>query len=283
MAYTSQFIKNMNNYKKCMKLLNCTNYVYVDEISNFEFKKISKYNKSKNLYDKIISDFKLVNYLIEKKDFFNASTILRTLYENIIYIIAKSYDKTIVITLNTSPRELRKVLEDNCEKIFTEFFEKEDFNDIYKQLCKFVHPCSLKELLSYMMKTVKYKKYLLCNLKYTMIIIEYIFLNFLNKKVGNEESKFNLNLINLSTYVNLVNVSFFLYDVKDSKNFAKRYFLYDTNNKYIIENEEKLKEVYEIMNNEKNLIVTDIKELTSDLDAQIKDSKYKEKIVEMLR
>lgn len=64
----------------------------------------------------------------------------------------------------------------------------------------------MKELLSYMSKTIKYKNYLLSNPKYTMLVIEYMYLNFLNKKVGNEESKFDLNFIDLSTYVNLMNV-----------------------------------------------------------------------------
>lgn len=282
MATTSQFVKRMNDYKKCMRILNCANHVYLDEIDNFEFKKISKYNKSKNLYNKITCDFKLVNELIEKQDLLNAATVLRTLYENIIYIIAKSYDKEINITLDTEPWRLREVLESNCANIFTEYFEKEDFNAIYKYLCKIVHPCSMKELLSYMSKTIKYKNYLLSNLKYTMLVIEYMYLNFLNKKVGNQESKFDLNFIDLSTYVNLINVSYFINDVKDSKSFIKRYFYYDTNNKYITENQEKLKEVYEMLINKKDLVEEDIKDLTKTLDTQIKESKYNETINKIL-
>ncbi len=42
MAPTSHFIKKMNDYKNFMKILNCANYVYLDEIDNFEFKKINK-------------------------------------------------------------------------------------------------------------------------------------------------------------------------------------------------------------------------------------------------
>ena len=282
MATTSQFTKRMNDYKKRMRILNCANHVYLDEIDNFEFKKISKYNKSKNLYNKITCDFKLVNELIDKQDLLNAATVLRTLYENIIYIIAKSYDKEINITLDTEPWRLREVLENNCTNIFTEYFEKEDFNEIYKYMCKIVHPCSMKELLSYMSKTIKYKNYLLSNLKYTMIVIEYMYLNFLNKKVGNEESKFDLNFIDLSTYVNLMNVSYFTNDVKDSKSFIKRFFYYDTNNKYITDNQERLKEVYETLINKKELVEKNIKELTKALDTQIKESKYNEIISKIL-
>lgn len=182
MANTSLFIKKMNDYKKCMKLLNCANYVFSDEIDCFEFKKISKYTKSKPTYEKVKADFKLVNELINRQDLLNAATVLRTLYENIIYIIATSYDKEIKTTLDTSPGKLRKVLVENCSSIFTDYFEPEDFNNIYKYLCKFIHPCSLKELVSYMDKTIKYKNYLLGNLKYMMLVIEYMYLNFLNKK-----------------------------------------------------------------------------------------------------
>lgn len=282
MANTSLFIKKMNDYKKCMKLLNCANYVFNDEIDCFEFKKISKYTKSKPIYEKVKADFKLVNELIDRQDLLNAVAVLRTLYENIIYIIATSYDKEIKTTLDTSPGELRKVLEENCSSIFIDYFEPEDFNNIYKYLCKFIHPCSLKELVSYMNKTIKYKNYLLGNLKYMMLVIEYMYLNFLNKKIGNEESKFDLNFIDICTYVNLMNVAYYINDVKDSKNFIKRYFYYDTNNKYIIENQEKIKVVYETLIDKKDLVEEDIKELTKTLDCQINESKYKVIIAEIL-
>lgn len=282
MTNTSLLIKKMNDYKKCMKLLNCANYVFIDEIDCFEFKKISKYTKSKSTYEKVKADFELINELIDRQDLLNAAAVLRTLYENIIYIIATSYDKEIKTTLDTSPGELRKVLVENCRSIFTDYFDPEDFNNIYKYLCKIIHPCSLKELVSYMNKTIKYKNYLLGNLKYMMLIIEYMYLNFLNKKIGNEESKFDLNFIDLCTYVNLMNVAYYINDVKDSKSFIKRYFYYDTNNKYVIENQEKLKVVYETLIDKKDLVEEDIKELTKALDCQINESKYKVIIADIL-
>ena len=53
MITTSNFIKRMKDYKKCMRFFDCANHVFLDEIDNFEFKKISKYNKSKSLYNKV--------------------------------------------------------------------------------------------------------------------------------------------------------------------------------------------------------------------------------------
>ena len=65
---TSTYIKINSSYKKGIRVLRCANYVYLDEINSFNFKKISKYNKSKNIYDKVDYDFKLVNKLINNKD-----------------------------------------------------------------------------------------------------------------------------------------------------------------------------------------------------------------------
>ena len=199
---TSNYVRRINNYKKCMKILDCTYSIYIDEIGDFDFKKISKYSKSRNIYYKIENDFKRVNSLIDEADFFNAASILRTLYENIIYVVATSYDKKMIITLDTVPKELRSILEDNCRLLFTDYFEKEDFYNIYKYLCKIVHPSSMKELVSYLVNTLRYKEYMLNNLKYIMILIQYMYLNYLNKRIKNEDSKFDLNLIDCCTYIN---------------------------------------------------------------------------------
>lgn len=282
MTIPSKFIKRIKDYKKSMKILDCANYIYLDKINNFEFYKISKYRKSKNLYDKIICDFKLANELIIRQDLLNAATILRALYENIIYIIASSFDKTLKITIDIRPNQLRKILEENCKTLFTDYFEQEDFNYIYSYLCKLVHPGSIKELLSYMGKTVKYKNYLLGNLKYIMITIEYMYLNFLNKKIWNEENQFNLNIIDLCSYINFINISYFIDDVKDNKSYIKRYFYYDTNNKYINDNQKKLKDSCEKIINEKDWYTKYIKLITEELNEQIKNSKYNEVVYKIL-
>ena len=265
MNNTSQFVKKLEINKKCMRILSCANYIFLDEIGNFKFNKISNYNKSKNLYNKVTQDFKLVNELINQKDLLNAATILRTLYE-----------------LNTMPQDLRKVLEENCEDIFTEHIEKEIFNEIYKYLCKIVHPCSAKELISYISKNINYKNYLLSNLKYITLVIEYIYLNFLNKKAGNKESNFDLDFINLTTYINIINISYFIKELKDDKNNYKRYFYYDTNDKYIKNNQKNLKNIYEILIREEKPIENNMNELANILDIQIGKSKYNESIKEIL-
>ncbi len=275
---TSNYVRRINNYKKCMKILDCTYSIYIDEIGDFDFKKISKYSKSRNIYYKIENDFKRVNSLIDEADFFNAASILRTLYENIIYVVATSYDKKMIITLDTVPKELRSILEDNCRLLFTDYFEKEDFYNIYKYLCKIVHPSSMKELVSYLVNTLRYKEYMLNNLKYIMILIQYMYLNYLNKRIKNEDSKFDLNLIDCCTYINLVNISYLITNIKDSISIMKRYLFYDTKNKYIEDNAKICEQLSNEISKNQSIIEKNIKDLTRELDIQINNSKYKNQV-----
>ena len=279
---TSSYVKKINDYKKCMKVLECAHYIFIDEIEKFEFEKTSKYTRSKRLYNKITDDFKMVNELIKKEELFNATAILRTVFENIIYIIATSYDKAIKVTIDTLPGELRTVLEENTSDLFTNYFEKEDFNNLYKYLCKIVHPSSMKELISYLNDTIKYKRYMLNNLKYIMVVIEYMYLNYLNKRIRSNESKFDLNIIDCCTYVNLVNISYFLTSIKNGMSIVKRYMFYDTNNKYIENNKKICNELALEIKKNKNKIEKNITILTKELDKQISDSKYKDMVNSIL-
>ena len=58
---TSNYVKKMNDYKKCMRMLDCAHCIFINEIECFEFKKVSKHVKAKNMYNKITSDFKTIN------------------------------------------------------------------------------------------------------------------------------------------------------------------------------------------------------------------------------
>lgn len=281
MTKKSVFIKKINNYKKCMRVFDCANYIFLDEILNFKLNKISKYSKSKYIFKKIVNDFRLVNDLLNKKDVINSGVVLRSLYENIMYIIATSYDKTLIINLDIMPGKFKKILEDNCDTIFTDYFEKEDFEALYKYLCKIIHPCSLKELLSYFEKTIKYKPYLISNMKYIMVTLEYLFLNFLNKKIG-AESSFDLNLIDVCTYVNLININCFLNDVDKTQKFTKQYLFFDTNNKYITESKKDLEMLYNDIITNADLIEININQLLKETDNQINCSKYKDVVYDIL-
>lgn len=168
-----------------MKFLECANYIYIDQIQQFEFKKISEYKKSKEIFISICKDFLLVNELLKREEVLNAATILRKVYENIIYIIATSFDKNLKVDLDIQAKAFRVILENNCNELFGDYIEKEDFNQIYVFLCKLVHPSSLKECIAYLENTNKYRMYMVSNIKYIMVTIEYIYITFLNKRLRN--------------------------------------------------------------------------------------------------
>ena len=121
------------------------------------------------------------------------------------------------------------------------------------------------------------------NLKYMMIVIEYMYLNYLNKKIRNEDNKFDLNFVDCCTYINLVNISYYIISIKNSTCSIKRFMYYDTKNKYVEENKKICEQLSVELKNNKNSIEKNIKELTRELDLQINESKYKELVSTILK
>ena len=271
----------INQHKKNMKVLNAVNYIFLEEINNFKFTKISKYNKSKFIYQKIYNDFILINSLIDNKDFFNSATILRSTYENIMYIIASSYDDNIEIKINTNPKRLRKTVKENYTKFLNDDFEEKYFDDIYNYLCKIVHISSIKELLSEMNETSKYSRHLLCNLKCITIFIEHIYLSFLNSKVNSEKNSFYLNLFSISTYTSWINMILLNYNVKNAKSFTNKY-IFESDNKYVQENIDEIKKTDDILFKYNEAINEEIKKIGIQADLQIKNTKYADVVYKIL-
>ena len=271
----------INQHKKNMKVLNAVNYIFLEEINNFKFTKISKYNKSKFIYQKIYNDFILINSLIDNKDFFNSATILRSTYENIMYIIASSYDDNIEIKIDIYPKILRKTVKENYTNFLNDDFEEKYFDDIYDYLCKIVHISSIKELLSEMNETSKYRRHLLCNLKCITIFIEHIYLSFLNSKVNNDENSFYLNLFSISAYTSWINMILLNYNVKIAKSFTNKY-IFESDNKYVQESINEIKNTDNILFKYNEVINEEIKKIGIQADLQIKNSKYADVVYKIL-
>ena len=278
----SSFSKKINDYKKCMNILDCTNFIFLNEISNYNFNNISKYKKSKFIFEKIVDDFNLVNSLLDINDVLNATSILRTIYENLLYFIATSYDETLIVNFDSSPRDFRYKIEENCDILFSEYFDKDDFNKVYKYLCKLLHPSSMKELVSYLSRTKKYQKYICNNIKYIMLVIEFMLLDYLNKILLRDNS-FNNDLINFCTYVNLVNIKYYFQDIDKTQKFTKKYLFYDTDNKYVNGAKNDLTELYKNLISNKDLIQVNINELAKKIDKQIAKSDLEGAVKEIMK
>ena len=57
------YLKDLENknkkssYKKTMNILDIINYIYLDEMKNFNYKQVSDYDKAKYLFDEISEQF----------------------------------------------------------------------------------------------------------------------------------------------------------------------------------------------------------------------------------
>ena len=275
-------IQNKQVIKYINKGLESAHYIYTDEMTNFEFKKISKYSKSKELYDKVVHDFKKVNELIDEKDYFNAATILRTLYENILYIIVSSYQESIIITVKMGPQRIRNILKENCKEWVDDCFEGEDFDELYERLSKIIHPCSMKELISHLVNKSIYKDHMLMNLKFIMIVIEYIYICYLNKKIGKDGS-FDSDLFNFSTYVNWAAGMSYSYITKKEDEIIKKYMMNEADIEYIEKKKQQSNEITKAIEENAPVIEQSMNEITARLTKIVTNSKYKEPILKILK
>lgn len=273
--------KRMAQYRQVMRFQDCTNYVYLNRISEIRFRKISKYKNAKEIFSKIYNDLCFVNELLKKQDIINSATILRTTYENIIYIIATSYDLNLKVGLDNPPWQFRDVLEKHCDEIFSENIDKELFNDIYRFLCKIVHPCSLKECVTYIDNNRIYKKYVLNNIKYAMLMIEYIYLDFYNKKLNIVDELCD-SLSDVLDYVYFFNLIQFSKLVKKDKNIVKKYFLNDSSNPYVREQQKSIIELSEYLKNHPKEFDERKIETLKRADEMINKSEFKDEFFKML-
>ena len=117
---------------------------------------------------------------------------------------------------------------------------------------------------------------MLMNLKYIMIVIEYMFLNFLHKKSTGEGSNFHLNLVDLCTYLNIVNVGYLVRGETNHRIGLENYLFYKDKDTLLSGNTTEFDNfIDEIAKNEKE-INDDIKELSLAFFDQIKSNGYYE-------
>ena len=260
-------------YRQVIRFFDCANYIYLDQIKNVKFNRISGYKKSKDIFNRIYYDFTTISRLIDEKDVLNSATILRKVFEDIIYIIATSFDKTIVVTIDSKPLEFRNVLKNNCEAIFGDSIIPEFFDYIYEYLCKIIHPCSLKELMSHINANPINRKYVINAIKFMMLTIEYIFLTFINKN-SQIDNSLNESVWATCWLVNLFNCIRYSQHSKKNMRIVKKYLVNDMKSKYVNKvNTENLDFVKYVKDNPKDF--NDIRDgILEKVQYEIKSSKY---------
>ena len=256
MMQTNTYIERINKVNIIMKILDSTHVIYTGEMKKIDINGFNKRSQSKYITEKIVADFELINKLIDNYDLINAATILRATLENIFYIIAVNYDKKLKISLDTTISDFRKVLKENENDCFFNNIDLDSLNRAYKQLCKFVHPCSMKEYLSCLTNTKKYRKYMYNNIKHIMVTIEYIYLSFLYK--NNVNSLYSV-IMQLAVFANSYNVSLFLQESEGDTSFIKEFMFNDIDNKYVKEVQDTVEEINDTLKCDPMLIEKQMK------------------------
>lgn len=270
-------IENKNkkfSYNKTIKLLDIINYIYLDRIREINYEEISNYKKSKYLFNEMISQLEQISELLNTGKTLMAICLLRNAYEEIIYIMATSIDSTVYVNVRSNPRDFREIVEKNYKDLVSDAFEKEDFSELYNYLSKITHVTNLKEATSYLLSVKKYNKYVLNEMKFITIFIEYMYLSFLLKLSNRLEDNLIKDSILISSYVEIINLLYFIANSDQSERFLKKYFYGEKNRNYI---EKQNKELLDILNDfkvEKDNVNITIKKVTNEFDKLLKESKY---------
>lgn len=277
----NSFLCKISEYKMVTRFFDCANYIYLDQIKSFDFRKISKYINAKYISNKIHRDFSLVTKLLDEGDILNASILLRSTYENIAYIIATSFDKSLKVKVGTNPSEFRQILEKNCNELFSENIEPDLFNYIYKYLCKLTHPCSIKEMTSYIEAGSIYKRYVINSIKYIMIIVEYVYLDYIYKK-NNLDMNLNDSLFETSDLVNIYSGIRFIKHSKTGSKKYNRFFVNDSNSSYIADNKNNLQDVGKWVKDNQKDFENRRDEILVRVSSELEKSKYKQIVNDIL-
>lgn len=263
------------SFKKTMKILDVSNAIYLDLINKTNIGDISDYQKSKYMYKEIVKEFETVYKMLEDGNVLMSVCLLRNTYEEVLYIMATSLNLELDINVQTRAGYFKEIVCENIGNVLSDNFEKEDIIDLYSYLSKITHVTNAKEVVSYLIDNKKIKEYIINEIKYILINIESMFLDFINKKC-NSDNSMNNNILLETTYVEMINTLYYAANVANKEKTLKMYFYGEKNQKYLKEQNELLIEAIKSMNSSKDKIQKSINTVAKELGLQLKESGYME-------
>ncbi|MBE6152941.1 MAG: hypothetical protein E7166_01750 [Firmicutes bacterium] len=225
------------------------------------------------MFKEIVKEFETVYQMLEDGNVLMAVCLIRYTYEEVLYIMETSLDIKLDINIQTRAGYFKEKVCENLTDVLSDSFDKEDINDLYSYLSKITHVTNIKEVISYLVDSKKIKEYIVNEIKYILINIESMFLDFINKKCNNDNSM-NNNILLETTYVELLNTLYYAANVSNKEKTLKMYFYGEKNQKYLKEQNELIVEVIKGMNSSKDKIQKSINTVSKELDHQLKESGY---------
>lgn len=276
------FIKDLENknkkfsFNKTMKLLDASNEIYIDIIKKQDFKNVTNYNNSKYLFKEITNELIEITELLNKGKTLIAVCLLRNVYEEMMYVMATSCsEEKIDIDVMTKAGYFKSIVAKESNKLFGGIYEAEYINELYGYLSKITHVTNMKEAISYLYSNKQTSKYINNEIKFIMLIIENIYITFLNIKTSVDNSMCS-NIITISSYAELVNTMYFIaYSTGESKRIEK-YFYGNNNRKYLETNKEEIINDFKELQLNSNKLNKSMRNISKELDKQILENNYTE-------
>ena len=277
------YIKNLENqnkrfsFDKTMKLLDIANCVYLKIINNYNYNEILNYNNSKYLFREISNEFNIVYNMLDNSDILPGICLLRNVYEEILYIMAISLNIELEIDVKTRATYFEKRVCEHFDLLLDEPYKEEDIDELYTYLSIITHVTNVKEAVSYLITNKKTKKYIVNEMKYVTILIEKLYIDFLNKKTG-QINEFCDNLMYASSYAEIINTVYYAAYSNVNDKTIEKYFYGEKNKKYLNDQQEKMIVEFNNFKIYKNNIGKSIKAILNELLKQVNNSSFKDEI-----
>ena len=275
------YIKDLENrnkrfsYNKFIKILDISNAVYLDMIKKYDFSTITYYTYSKYLFKEISNELETIYDLLNSDKILMAICLLRNVYEEIMYIIATSNNEKFDINVMTRAGYFNDYVANHCNNLFGDNYDAKEIKEIYGYLSKITHVTNIKELVSYLTTNKKTRNYIANEIKFVTLIIENIYLTFLDKK-SKSDNNMCVNILAVSGYVELLNTIYFVANSTGEYKRIESYFYGEKNKKYLSDQKEMMIKDLKCFNSSKDEILKSINIIAKELDKQILDNNYTE-------
>ena len=274
--------KNKNfSFDKSIKILDISNAVYIDIIEKYDFKSITNYKNSKYLFKEISNELNKITELLNNNKTLMAVCLLRNVYEEIMYIIATSYCDNLDIDFMTKAGYFKDIVADNCNELLGDIYTSDEIKEIYSYLSKITHVTNIKEAVSYLSGNKRIKGYIVNEIKYVSLIIENLYITFLNKKSKLDNSMCD-NIISVAGYVELINTIYYVANSTGETKRIESYFYGEKNKKYLEKQKELMISNFKELQSNKDELSRSIKIISKELDKQLAENNYTEMVNKIL-
>lgn len=281
------YIKDLENkhknfsFYRTIRLLDVSNYVFLELMKQIKHSDITKYKNSKYMFNEIINECKLIYDLLEKKEVISSICLLRNTYEEILYVMASSLNINLEINIKTTAGYFKKIVIENINELLSDNFTEGDIKEVYSYLSMLTHVTNLKEAVSYLVGNRDIKKYIINEIKYILIFIEYLYLDFMYKKLEIDRNLID-NIIAISSYPEIINVIYFCAYSNKTNRKLMAYFYGEKNQEYLKNSQEKFIEEFKNFKIEQNNMTLTLKQISKEIDKKLIELNYLDKVKEIL-